>query len=189
MKPGVKIIIAGVVLMIVGAVCVPLGIVLKLILGQSDVVQFEVPGLLQTVVDEPGRYYLWNDHQTIFEGKSYNRAIEIPDGFEVSVFGPNGVELAFSSDLNTSFTSGSGVKQSFGYVDVENSGPVRVEIIGDIEGRIFSFSQFSLRGMFGIFVLGFIIAALFGLSGLALLICGIVKLANSPKPEPGGIKS
>ena len=82
MKPGIKTIIAGAVLFVVGALVIPLVVVLPLVLGKSHEFQFKAPGNAEITVNAPGRYYLWNNFRTVYEGKSYDRLENIPDGME-----------------------------------------------------------------------------------------------------------
>ena len=68
MKRGIKTIIAGVVIFVFGAFVVPLLFIFPLIFGKSNEVQFKVPGTFEANAEKPGRYYLWNDFQTIYDG-------------------------------------------------------------------------------------------------------------------------
>ncbi|MCI5223813.1 MAG: hypothetical protein D3924_14355, partial [Candidatus Electrothrix sp. AR4] len=80
MKPGIKPIILGVILFTLGGVALPAAILLPLFLGDSIDKQFTIPGSIQVAIEESGHYYLWNEHQTIFNGKTYNRPENLPDG-------------------------------------------------------------------------------------------------------------
>ena len=91
MKAGVKQIIAGVVVFGIGAICVPFVIVLTLVRDSLDLLEFEVPGAAIAFVDTPGRYYLWHDYQTVYDGRTYNNPIELPDGLLIEITDKGGM--------------------------------------------------------------------------------------------------
>jgi hypothetical protein len=181
MKPGIKTIIAGAALFVLGAVVIPLLVILPLILGKSDEVQFKVPGTVQATVKEPGRYYVWNNFRIFYEGKNYDRSETIPDGIEIRIHNAKGEPLKFVSDTSTSATVNSSAKNSIGYVEVERPGTVGIEVTGGNEERVFSFSQSRFLKMFGMFLGGFGLAMLAGVGGFGIIIWGIVKLVRANK--------
>jgi hypothetical protein len=181
MKPGVKTIIAGTVLFVLGAFVIPLLFILPLILGGANELQFRVPGTIQAVVDEPGSYYLWNDYETVYFGKSYNRSKTIPDGTEIRIRNENGEQLAFVSDKSISESSGSSSKNSIGYVTVQKPGKINIEVTGGSEERIFSFSRSRVLKFLGILLGGFSLSMLFAIGGLSIAIWGIIKLIRGNK--------
>ena len=181
MKPGIKQIIAGVLLIGIGVICVPLVIVTTMVRDSVDLVEFEVPGSAMAFVDTPGRYYLWHDYQTVYDGRTYNNPVELPNGLSVDVTGLGGLPLEFVSAPNTSFTSNGRARQSVGYVEVLEAGQVSVTVTGEAESRIFSFSPFSLGRFAGLIFKGILFAGAAALSSLGLIIWGIVKLANAPR--------
>jgi hypothetical protein len=73
-------------------------LILPVILDGSDGQQFLIPGSTQVAIAEPGRYYLWNDFQTFYDGKSFNRSQRIPDGLKIMVKDEEGNSLLFNSD-------------------------------------------------------------------------------------------
>lgn len=85
MQKGLKPLILGVALFVVGAFVVPAAVILPLVLSDWSETQFLVPGSAEFLAEEPGRYYLWNDHQTVFEGFSYNRSESLPDGLHIVI--------------------------------------------------------------------------------------------------------
>lgn len=180
--------ITGAVCFIVGAFVIPLATVLPLILEGSKEVQFKVPGTMEIPVDVPGRYYLWNDFQTVYKGTSYDRSTGIPDGMEIRIRNGNGELLEFSSDTSMSSTNGASASNSIGYVNIEGPGKVKIEVTGGNEERVFSFARSRLLMMIGRIAGGFLFSMLFGLGGLGMVVWGIVKLVRSNKKGegPGG---
>ncbi len=181
MKPGVKTITAGVVLFLVGAIAVPLLVILPLALMESKDTQFQAPGSVEVTVKEPGRYYLWNDFRTVYQGRSYDRSERIPDGIIFQIKDANGAPLHFSSDTSITSTSGGSSRKSIGYVRVETPGKLAIEVSGQTDDRVFSFSQSGLLKMFGLIFGGIGLSLLVAFAGVGLLIWGIVKLVRANK--------
>ena len=166
---------------IVGAFVIPVLFILPLIFGNEHDTRFKAPGSVEVVVEETGRYYLWNDFRTVYDGRSYNRSENIPDGLEIQIRDANGRQLQFVSDTSISSSSGNSAKNSIGYVEVSNPGKVTVQVSGGTEDRIFSFSQSGLLRMFGLIFGGFGLSMLVALAGLGLIVWGIVKLVRTDR--------
>jgi hypothetical protein len=181
MKKGLKTLIVGILLFTVGAFVVPIAFVLPLIMDDSDERQFIIPGATKVEITEPGRYYLWNDFQTIHEGKSYNRSEGIPDGLEIAVTDQNGQGLDFKSDTSISSSSGSSSKNSIGYVEVTNPGRLVVSVSGNSDERVFSFSQSGIMKVLGLIFGGFGLSLLLAIAGVGFSIWGIIKLVQNNK--------
>lgn len=181
MKSGIKTIIAGVVMFIFGAVIVPLLFLFPLIFGKSNEVQFKVPGTCEVSVEKPGCYYLLNDFQTFYDGRSYNRSETVPDGTEIKILNSDGTELHFASDTSFSFSSGSSSKKSIGYVDIKSSGKIKIEVSGGNEERVFSFEPLSFVKVIGLVFAAFATAGIVGIGGIGICVWGIVKLVRENK--------
>lgn len=178
MKPGVKTIITGSVTFLIGAFVVPLLFVLPLFLRHQHEAQLKAPGSIEVAINKSGRYYLWNDYRTVYNGKSYDRSEQVPDGLEIHIQDAQGRQLQFVSDASISSSSGTSAKKSIGYVDIEHPGKVTVQVSGGSEERIFSFSQSGLLVMFGLIVGGFGLSMIVAIAGLGLIVWGIVKLVR-----------
>lgn len=181
MKPGIKKIITGGVTFVVGAFVIPLLFVLPLIFHHEQQSQFKIPGNTEVAVTKPGRYYLWNDFRTVYDGKSYDRPENIPDGLDIQIRDSDGHQLQFVSDSSISSTSSASAKKSIGYVEVEHPGKVTIEVKGGSENRIFSFSQSGLLIMFGLIFGAAGLGMIVSLAGLGLIIWGIVTLVRSSR--------
>jgi hypothetical protein len=182
MKKGLKTLIAGILLFALGAIVVPLTIVIPFLLSDSDKNQFLVPGVLEVEVTEPGRYYLWNDHQTVFEGQSYLRSESIPDGATIRISNADGEDLTFTGNTSTTVTSGNSSKRSIGYVEVTNPEKLKVSVTGDFKERVFSFTKSIVLKMFGLIFAGVGVSMVLAVSGVGLAVWGIVKLARKEAP-------
>ena len=184
MKPGTKPIILGVILFTLGGIAFPAAIILPLFLDDSIDQQFSIPGTIQVAIEEPGRYYLWNDHQTIFNGKTYNRSEDLPDGIEISITDTaTGTLFDFIDTASISISGGNSAKRSIGYIEVSNPTRLQVDITGGNEDRIFSFARATffekLKRIFG----GVALAFLAGSSGVGLVIWGVVKSTRAKEKE------
>ena len=187
MEKGLKTLIAGIVLFVVGAFVVPIAFLLPLILNNSDERQFIIPGITEVEILESGRYYLWNDFQTVFDGKSYNRSESIPDGLEIAITNEDGKDLQFTSDTSMSSSSGSSSKNTIGYVEVSNPSRLTVSVSGGSDERVFSFSESGIIKMLGLIFGGFGLSMLLALAGVGISIWGTIKLVmNNRKGEQGG---
>lgn len=181
MRPGIKTFIVG-LLLCLGAFAVPFLFILPLILGKSDRVQFTVPGKCEFTAAAAGRYYLWNDYETIYNGKSYNRSKETPDGIDIQIHDTNG-PVQFTSDTSTSVSGGGTSRASIGYVDLTHPEKLEIEIAGGAGNRIFSFGKSGMLRMMGM-ILGGLAATIFvGVTGFILVVLGAIKLIKGERRE------
>jgi hypothetical protein len=183
MKLGLKTLIIGIALFILGGFVIPFLLILPLFLNESANTQFLIPGSKEVTVEKPGRYYLWNDFQTVYEGKSFSRSENIPDGLEVAVTDDTGRTLAFTSDTSTSSSSARSSKRSIGYVEVSNPGKLTVSVSGDSEARVFSFSQSIFPKIFLAILGGGTASLLMAFIGFSIGIWGLIKLVRSKTGE------
>tara|TARA_B110000003_G_C16288042_1_gene393703 strand:- start:24 stop:596 length:573 start_codon:yes stop_codon:yes gene_type:complete len=183
MKPGLKTLITGITLFILGGFVIPFLLIIPLFFDESANQQFLIPGSREVTVEEPGRYYLWNDFQTVFDGKSFNRSENIPDGLEIIVTDDVGKTLKFYSDTSISSSSGSSSKNSIGYVEVSDSSKLSVSVSGDSEERVFSFSQSILPKMFLAIIGGGTVSILVAFVGFGVGVWGVVKLVRNKPGE------
>lgn len=178
MKTGLKPLILGLILIAIGVFVVPLALLLPLVLADSDELTFLAPSAVEYSAQEPGRYYLWNTYQTVFDGKSYRRSIELPDGIEIQVQDAHGQELDFITDTSISSRSGSQEKQSIGYVEVLKPTELSLMIAGEVDARVFSFGRSKWVQMLALIFGGAAASALIALAGVSFVVIGIVKLAQ-----------
>src|ERR1041385_7405172 len=112
MKRGVKTIIAGGVLFVFGVLVIPLLLVGSLLLQKSDEVQFKVPGTAEATVEAPGRYYLWNDYDTVYNGKSYHNSETLPGGMDIKITDPDGAVMTLVDNASITVTSNGNAKHA-----------------------------------------------------------------------------
>jgi hypothetical protein len=183
MKRGLGTIITGVVLFVAGAFVVPAAIVIPLILNQTKAKQFLVPGSVEISAETPGRYYLWNDFRTVFNGRTYQSPEELPGGLEITITDGGGSRLTFVSDGSTSSSNGSSSKRSIGYVEVTTPGNLTVAVSGNTDQRVFSFARSEILKILGLVLGGMGASGLTALGGIILAIFGIVRLSRNSGPS------
>jgi hypothetical protein len=144
MKKGLKTLIAGILLLVVGPFILPIvfmiPVLLEVIQGDPNEKQFIIPGAAEIEVTEAGRYYLWNDYKTIHQGRAYSRSKTIPDGLEIKVADQEGKSLLLTSDTLVTSARGSSAKNSIGYVEVTGPTKLAITVSGSPDQRVFSFS-------------------------------------------------
>lgn len=184
-KPG-KQILWGVILFVLGAMVIPVVFVVAAFVhaaGCKPLAKFVIPAQVTVTVEQPGRYYLWNNYQTVFEGKSYSDSPSFPDGLEISLIeNQTGTAVAFLTNASISVTSNNDQKNSIGYVEIEQSGDYTLSVTGSTPPRVCSLGKtiFSLRNVLAFLAcFGFTMAI--GLAGFVLVIVGLVNVSRSRK--------
>lgn len=183
MKPGLKTLIIGITLFLLGGFVIPVLLILPIFLTKSSEQQFLIPGTKELTIEEPSRYYLWNDCQTVFEGKSYSRSERLPDGIEITVTDGTGKILAFQSDTSISSSSGSSSKNSIGYVEVSEPSELFITVKSASEKRVFSFSESIFSKVFLPILGGGMASMLMAFVGFGLGVWGVVKLLRNKSGE------
>ena len=175
MKPGLNLILVGVGLILAGIV-VPVLLILQLLHHRSQDVQFKAPGTIEVTVTNAGRYYLWNDYQTVYEGKVYDRSEQVPDGFEVHIRDEGGHEVEFHNDMSASSSTGSNSRKSIGYVEVEQPAKFEISVSGLREDRVLSFSQLGFLRLF-LTIACTSLSVVLGIGGgFILVVVGLIRL-------------
>jgi len=184
-RKGWKRLILGIVLILLAVVAVPVAIVVPILGAMGEVPQFVVPGTHRVEVEEAGRYYLWNDHQTLLDGRSYSQPEALPGGIEIRIENDAGEELSLRGDTSISSNVGATSRRSIGHVEVARPGALSIEVAGDFDERVFSFSEFDFGAMFAKVFGALALAGVGFLLGLGITIWGIVKVVKSPSaPSP-----
>lgn len=133
--------------------------------------QFLAPGRHTMELAGPANYLLWNDYETVFDGRSYENADDLPAGAQISVIEQaSGAKLATRPNTSSTVNRGSAKHRSIALFSTARPGHYEIIVEGDFPPRVMSASRDFLRGMLlgtaGIFAL-----AVFGF-GAALAIFG-----------------
>ena len=174
-----KKIVFGIAVFVLGAIVIPMAMIIGTVLNQPAAKQFKVPGTAQVSIEEPGRYYLWNDFQTVYEGKSYELSERLPGGVEITIRDVDtGEEFDFVSSLTTSSSAPSSSKNSIGYIEVHNDTEISIEVAGLDDERVLSFSKSFVSKLVVMVIAGGLLSTVSALSGIVFTICGIVSLIS-----------
>ncbi|HSC93883.1 MAG TPA: hypothetical protein VLC73_02840 [Burkholderiales bacterium] len=112
------------------------GLVARLVLTWEEGTQFLAPGR-HALTLKAGHYVVWNDHVTVFEGRSYHSSKVLPDGLQVTVTGSEGavpVRSASGATYKGSNTERVAVMQ----FDVARPGRYEIAVLGNFQPRVFS---------------------------------------------------
>ena len=185
MKKPVKLLIYGIVLFILGAFVLPLFLTASIfipMLTADPNIQFLIPGDVEINVEEAGKYYLWNEYETVYEGETYSKPKNLPDNLKISMQKEDGtLQLNFVGDRSISISSGSSARHSIGYFEIAEAGDYILNVQGETDPRVFSFgiSRLSFFRIVLTFLIGGTACLVFGIGGFALGVVGIVKMAKS----------
>lgn len=137
--------ISGVALFIAGGIIMPFVLLLSLVLALSTGgrdMQFLIPGSVEFTIEEPGKYYLWNDYRTIYEGETYSKPTELPDNLTISLRNEDWTVCVDIVPRNSiSVSSFSSAKQSIGYFKIPEPGDYVLDVQGRCAPRVFSFGE------------------------------------------------
>lgn len=157
--------------------------VFKSLMEEPDLLK--APGEWEVMAEEPGRYYVWNEYQTVYDGTTYAEGEALPSGITFSLVDAATEEaVPFETDASISASSGATKKNSVGYFSLEEPGLYRLRIEGVEEPRIFSFGPSVFGDFFSFFgriVLAGLAAFAAAIGGLLLIIFGIVELVRKEK--------
>lgn len=122
--------------------------------------QFMVPGSVTVHVGEPARYVLWDEVNTLFQGRTYASSEELPGGVQMVITEtPTGRLLQLAPSSGGSETSGSVRRKAIGTIDFDRPGSYVVDVRGDFAERVFylrpSMAARVLRNMAIMTLLGF----------------------------------
>ncbi len=166
----------------------------RLIGGHALDEQTQVPGTLHVVIDQADRYYLWDNHWTLFDGRRVQYPKGCPDDIRVTVLDSEGGELQFVADSSKSWSIGNSSKTSVGYVDVPDAAELQLKIENLDRERIFSVSNDTMKQELWDRLGGLGIGIVIGLLGLPITLVGLMirrrqRRLESSTAEQAGITS
>ena len=162
----------GIAFVIVGIAIFAITLV-QLIRGPALDPQTKVPGTVTAEIDTPGRYYLWDNHWTTFEGKKMKYADDWPNDATVTVRDSNETVLDFVPDSSQSWSIGNSGKTSVGYVDIASKSTIQLDIDNVGHDRIVSVSNRTMKQELWSRLVGFGIGLLVGALGLPTFLLGL----------------
>ncbi|MGH8703392.1 MAG: DUF4870 family protein [Burkholderiales bacterium] len=123
--------------MALGGALAAAGLIAWLVLTWEEGAQFLAPGRLALTL-KPGNHVVWNDHVTVFEGRSYRSSKELPDGVQVTVTDSGGAGVALRSASGASYRGLSTERVSVMQFDIAQPGRCEIAVLGDFRPRVFS---------------------------------------------------
>ena len=112
------------------------GLVARLVLTWEEGTQFLAPGR-QALTLEAGNHVVWNDHVTVFEGRSYHSSKALPDGLQVTVTGSDGA-VPLRSASGATYKGSNTERVAVMRFDIARPGRYEIEVRGDFRPRVFS---------------------------------------------------
>jgi hypothetical protein len=189
MKKPKTLLILGIILFVGGIIAYAilmtfLFLPLWTLLICNDDIQFLIPGTVEIEIEDEGRYYVWNNYKTVYEGKSYSKPEEVQDNLLISLKTKDeALDYDIIGKTSISRSSDSTSRKSIGYFDITVPWDYILEVKGETEPRVFSFCQFNYDTVEFAMVLGiggavclFVIFA-----GFALGVVGIVKMVKAKR--------
>jgi hypothetical protein len=160
----------------------------RLIRGAGLDPQTKVPGKIVVEIDTPGRYHIWDNHWTRFQGERVKYPPDCPADVSVTVHDSAGNQLGFVADASQGWGIGNNKKTSIGYVDVP--AVTTLEVVLDKLGRdrIVSVSNRTVQDELWIRLGGLGLGLVLGVLGGLSLVIGLLarrKKAGVPEPELG----
>jgi uncharacterized membrane protein len=134
-------------------------VIASLILHYDEGVQFLAPGS-KTLELAKGRHVVWNDHVTVFEGRSFDSSKNLPDGTQFTVTDSSGATVALRRTSGSTFRSVGTERVSVLEFEVTRPGRHEVAVRGTFPPRVFSV---------GADLVWLLLCSIFGAIGLVLL--------------------
>jgi hypothetical protein len=141
-------------------------------------VQFMVPGSKDFNLTVPGKYVLWHETETIFQGRTYSGG-QLPNGLlmQLSNTAARAV-VPLVPDQSTTMTSGGSSRRSIATFQITTPGPHLLSIEGKATPMVFSFGKSEWGNLVWSLGIGFILAPSLLISGIVLGVCVLVRRRN-----------
>ena len=201
MRKSTKQMILGLVLFVTGAIIIPtifcISVALYL-LNNEPLAKFVIPGQTVVTIEEQGRYYLWNDYQTILNGRTYSSSEELPDELEISLLeNKTGNKVEFTPNQSMTSSAGDSHKNSIGYFEIDTPAIYILTISGEFSSRVVSFekSLFDLCNklntpvIFSVTILAHLVAFIFTIAGIINFVKARKNIRNRMPDGPDQICS
>jgi uncharacterized membrane protein len=112
------------------------GLVARLVLSWEEGTQFLAPGR-HALTLKAGSYVVWNDHVTIFDGRSYHASKALPDGLQVTVTGRDGA-VPLRSASGATYKGWNTERVAAMQFDIARQGRYEIAVLGNFQPRVFS---------------------------------------------------
>ena len=177
--PGAWYLAAGAVAL--AGVVVAVALVWRFIASHEAPTRFLAPGATAVEIANPGRYILWHEFRTLYDGRSFDLPSRVPHGIQLLVTAPDGVLL---DTAPTAITEKWGTVERAGIVAFDAALPGRYSVaaVGDAQPFVLAVgADFTLPLLKAIG--GAIVAVVVGV-GTALALALFVFLQRVPSATP-----
>lgn len=180
MKRGMKQLVLGALFLAVAFLLFVFTFV-SLYRGASLDDQFKAIGRFTVHATDTGRYYIWDNYKTVFDGKRIEHGSGFPKEILIEVRDGAGRRIEFSRDHGQSWVIGNHAKRSIGYIVLRESGEMTVEVKGGNGARILSFGKANMSGELWQRLRGFAFAVIAFILGVPMVIWGLIGVFRSSK--------
>jgi hypothetical protein len=183
-KPGRMWYLVPLMIALVSVLFVPLAIVKAVTDKNVLAVQFAVPGETNLEVQRPGKYVLWNETQTIFQGQVFSFSPDLPNGMKIELTDlKTSNAIPMTADTSTSMSSSQESRHSVGYFEITEPGKYRVKVDGQFPQRVFYFRESLLRQLGPIFRVFMLATAGLVIAILMTVFIFIKRLTSAPDTQ------
>jgi len=181
MSRNALMILAGLALLVAGTLVIPALVFATVLSGPAEKVVFAAPGRGELKVEAPGRFYLWHDFETDFDGKVHTHPETLPAGYLFTVR-HDGRALKVVSDHGAFVNMGGTASRSVARFDIPAAGRVEIHAKGPADQtRIVSVSRLRILKWLGAAGVSLASLIIVGGAGAALLIIGLVRRGGTAK--------
>jgi hypothetical protein len=161
-------------LVVAGLLVIPASIVLPISMLPKPV-QFMVPGSRDFNLTAPGKYVLWHETETIFQGRTYSGG-QLPNGLLMQLSNTaSRTIIPLVPDQSTTVRSSGSSRRSIAAFTVTTPGPHVLSVKGQAPQMVFSFGKSEWRNLFWSLGIGFILCPSLVIAGLVLGICVLMR--------------
>lgn len=160
----------------------PTWLIIRLVSGFSSGHQFLVPGTHTFNFKSPGKYIIWNDFQTFFNGRSYSSSPSLPDGLTITV-----IQRASQNQIPTkptgssSESSGSHKRHSICSFLAEKPGEYTIEVKNVPSQRVFMVRKAQVKDVLHSFFVFGTVSMVGWAVGLLIIIIVAIKRSRASK--------
>lgn len=164
-------------LVVAGVLAIPAAIALSILMFPKPA-QFMIPGSKNFNLTMPGKYVLWHETETIFQGRTYSGG-QLPGGLlmQLSNTATRAV-IPLVPDQSTTMSSGSSSRRSIATFTITTPGPHLLSVEGKAPPMVFSFGKSEWGNLFWSLGIGFILCPSLIIAGIVLWICVLVRRRN-----------
>lgn len=174
-----KTFIAGIIIVVVGVALIFVATIVPYPRWTMPDHQFIVPGRTEVTLDAPGRYIVWNNTRTTFEGRRYRSSSNLPGYLDFDIRTADGRRIERHYEPAVSMSRGDDVRRvAFSFV-VDQAGDVVIEATGPVQPRVLVINDLDVWRQYLWANRGVKAGIAIIVLGLAAMIIGIVRHARS----------